>query len=642
MSGHALSETFPADIPKKDLDELFPLVREKAIKAKSYEFALVLGGTVSAGAYTAGVLDYICEALDAWTRAKHDHSPNAPQHDAILSTVVGSSGGAINGAILTRVASFAFPHGPVKGNPFYDVWVDGVDLSDLLTPDAVNVGLKSLFNTTKFASIAEALIKRTGPTLGSDGKTPHTRGYLANPLRLFMMVANVTGIPYRIKFRGETELGHDLVAHVDHVRFGLTVPGGADNEPGNRPDEFPLSFASPSNWDLVRDSALATSAFPAAFPSRPLKRALEILGYRVAVVPAEDQKNAEIAQLVPQWDALLEDGTTPGFVRTVNVDAGTVNNEPLDIGRAQLAGYHGRNLRKGDEAIRGVVLVDPFSDPATISPFDPPGFLDILGPLVSTLVYQARFKPEDVALGLDYDTYSRFLVAPKGPAGGVEVSGSKAIAAGGLGGFLGFVDKSMLDYDFRLGRLNAHNFLLNEFVLSENHDIFKGPAWSTTQRDLYGTKENNPRTKIDENFLPIIPLMPTLKDHPPMLPAWPRRSGVPENLPDQVEKRLNSIYSALKFDLQAKKKWPGGFAAFAINQAWSLFLRGTLRDKFVGTIAQALNDQNLLPVLVQKWPLTPEGKALAEAARVEWLAAKAKSSVLTKDATNWILTTKWT
>jgi len=37
---------------------------------KTFELALVLGGTVSAGAYTAGALDFLIEALDCWEAAR--------------------------------------------------------------------------------------------------------------------------------------------------------------------------------------------------------------------------------------------------------------------------------------------------------------------------------------------------------------------------------------------------------------------------------------------------------------------------------------------------------------------------------------------------------------------------------------------
>ena len=166
MSAPGIAENFPPPLTQEELGRLFPLQRPQ-IKEKSYEFALVLAGTVSAGAYTAGVLDFLLEALDAWTLAKQKGSPDAPLHDAVLSTIAGASGGAINGAILTRVASFAFPHGPVSGNPFYDVWVNGVGIADLLTPDNPVRGLASLFNTTRFAALADDLVKQTAPLLGS-------------------------------------------------------------------------------------------------------------------------------------------------------------------------------------------------------------------------------------------------------------------------------------------------------------------------------------------------------------------------------------------------------------------------------------------------------------------------------------------
>ena len=37
--------------------------------------AITLGGTVSAGSYTAGVFDFLLEALDTWTAAKARSDP---------------------------------------------------------------------------------------------------------------------------------------------------------------------------------------------------------------------------------------------------------------------------------------------------------------------------------------------------------------------------------------------------------------------------------------------------------------------------------------------------------------------------------------------------------------------------------------
>ena len=588
-----MPDGFPEPIPQAELNRLFPMLRPPMAQ-NTYEFGLTLGGTVSAGTYTAGVLDYFLEALDAWTRAKEDNDPDAPMHNAILSTIAGASGGAINGAILTRLTGWEFPHGPVAANPFYDLWVNGVDLAKLLSPDEPGVsGFAAIFNTSSFSVLADGIIKTVGAPLGTSPDSPRRRRYLADPMRLFMMVANVTGIPYSIQFRGQSGLSHDLFAHADFVRFGLTVPGGVGDAIGVRPDETALVCMSDANWDMLAASALATCAFPAAFRSRPLSRAWETLGYRVATVPGETPGTIEVAQLIPRWEKMQPGCATPGHFRTVNVDGGTHNNEPLEFTRVALSGLNGRNRRKGNEADRGVILIDPFSDPETLSLFDPPNFLDLLGPLVNALVQQSRFKPEDIALATDYDTYSRFLIAPSGPGhDGIDKSGSKVIASGGLGGFLGFVDKRFLDYDFRLGRRNAYEFLLDQFVLPGDNPIFQG-KWSTAQLNTYQHAEKNPQTGKTEIFLPIIPLMRKLRDDPPkkMTAAdWPRLPGNPPQLRPQVRGRLDAIYKSLK----QEQWWPGTSGSLAADAAWKLFLRDKLEDAFAGKIETALKDQNLV------------------------------------------------
>jgi hypothetical protein len=82
----------PDDLTQEQIDRLFPL-RRAPIKAGAFEIGLVLAGNVSAGGYTAGVLDYLIEACDAWTRAKDDGDPEMPTHEVIISTIAGASGG---------------------------------------------------------------------------------------------------------------------------------------------------------------------------------------------------------------------------------------------------------------------------------------------------------------------------------------------------------------------------------------------------------------------------------------------------------------------------------------------------------------------------------------------------------------------
>ena len=60
----------PIDIAKWFTDQSEP-------PGHTYELALVLGGTVSAGCYTAGIFDFLLEALDTWTAAKDRSDPRS-------------------------------------------------------------------------------------------------------------------------------------------------------------------------------------------------------------------------------------------------------------------------------------------------------------------------------------------------------------------------------------------------------------------------------------------------------------------------------------------------------------------------------------------------------------------------------------
>jgi hypothetical protein len=642
----------PDPLTVKQLRRWFPLRRRALKQDKTYEFALTLGGTVSAGAYTAGVLDFLFEALDLWQRAKDDNKDYAPRHNVVLSAMAGASGGAINGAISLRTSGWVYPHGPVKGNPFYLLWVDGVGISSLMSiADGTSDGLRSVFYTKAFETLADTLITWTGAPLGNDPASPKQRSYLADPLRLITTVGNVTGIPYQIRFRGATKLGHELVAHADVVRFTLTIPGGVPNIPRARPDERALSFSEGDSWQYVKAAALATSAFPIAFPARQVDQTFYSYAYHVVAVPGDGVDPPERAQLLPCWELMSADSGPPvdGY-RTVNVDGGTFNNEPLDHARVALAGLAGHNIRDGSKADRGVVLVDPFTDLESRDLFNVPGLLKMFGPMLSALINQGRYKPEDIALAKKYDSYSRFLVAPlrtvTEPADDAgkppvtrDITGKAALATGGMGGFLGFFDRAFLDHDFRLGRLNAYQFLTSEFVLPDTNPIFKD-TWTEPQKADYGHVETKPKmveipasapepeddlTEDDAEecpdiasaheavpdpdadkpirYLPIIPLMPPLRGKPPELAAWPKLKTMPD-FKDVITSRLDILYQQLKREGQKQDKdkdgnvikpwWPGTVGDFALGVAWRTVLRPIFRDLFMKNIRKGLVDQGLL------------------------------------------------
>ena len=65
----------------------------------TFEFGLVMAGAISAGAYTAGVVDFLIEALDAWEEARRLPDYRGPQHRALLKVMSGASAGGMTSAI---------------------------------------------------------------------------------------------------------------------------------------------------------------------------------------------------------------------------------------------------------------------------------------------------------------------------------------------------------------------------------------------------------------------------------------------------------------------------------------------------------------------------------------------------------------
>jgi hypothetical protein len=580
---------YPVDLTPEELEKYFP-AKEPDPEQGVFELGLVLGGTVSAGAYSAGVLDFIVEALDAWQRAKDERHPDAPTHRVVISTLGGASGGAINGGILLRAAGREFPHGASRDNPFFSSWTEGVDLMKLLSLDGDAPGFASLFNCMAIERQAQESVRwNKGRPLGST-TSPRRRAYFADPLRLFMMVGNLTGIPYRISLRGESKLDHGLVCHADYQRFALKVEGGRTQKLTTRPDEIALSSDAPDRWNSVSDAALATCAFPLAFRGRDLERELAICGYRAIAVP-EDDGTMEVYQLRPKWKALPVHAERPGVTPFANVDGGTFNNEPLDVVRMALAGVAGRNPRDPQKASRAVILIDPFTDPEMLKTPDTGRLTAMVGPLVSSLMRQVRFKPADLALAGDEETYSRFLVAPvrKG-RDGERLSGSKAIAAGGLGGFLGFMSAALLEHDYLLGRANAHSFLTKHLAFPEYDDetmlnpVFRKPWWTRDQRDLYRLVEDG------RSYLPLIPVMKRLPAPKP--PQWPTAVPLPKGFEAAVAGRLEAIYDKLRAELVSGNGVGALLTRGYIEIGW-LFSRRKLRRKVVALFEDALKEQGL-------------------------------------------------
>ena len=90
------------------------------------------------GRYTAGVIDFLIQALDQWEKAKEGPDPDCPRHDVSIKVMAGASGGGVNAAIAAAQLGQTFS--PVTGlpatapanNKFFESWVEQIDVAGLL------------------------------------------------------------------------------------------------------------------------------------------------------------------------------------------------------------------------------------------------------------------------------------------------------------------------------------------------------------------------------------------------------------------------------------------------------------------------------------------------------------------------------
>jgi len=575
---------YPLPPSAEQIQEYF--VNVPAPAANTFEIALVLGGTVAAGAYTAGAMDFLVEALDEWTSLRNaaNPDPSVPPHRTILKLITGTSGGGVCAGVLARALAFDFPHvtratDPTlteTGNPLYDLWVNDLSLNGFLTTsDIAQKRFVSLLNGATIDAAADAGVAFTAPNW-------RPRSWIADPLRVILTLTNLFGIPYLTKLSAAaSEFEESFVDHADFARFGVVYPGRPFPQP--RPDEFVLSFGTDRfpqalDWPSFGEFAKGTSAFPLGFPARSLVRPMEHYRWRTAVLPGDGTAAfpTTVQPLVPDWAELASGNgqTVPSDYHFLVVDGGATDNEPIELARTSLSGVLGRNPRDARTANRGVLLIDPFAGETGLGPASPLALPQLVWPIVQGLVQQTRYDTSDIMLALDDTVSSRFLIAPVS----ASVSGGKAIASAGFGAFIGFACRAFTRYDYLLGRANAQSYLKRTFLLDAENPIFD--TWPAALK-------NSPDFRVvDANgraFLPIIPLMGKAKI-PESLDAWPKGKLDPESYRDAIENRFGALV-----------KYEGAGGLLSGVAAWAIAHLGQkgVADLVIDAMGKALQDWKL-------------------------------------------------
>jgi hypothetical protein len=550
------------------LDKLFP-INEAAPSAGTFELGLVLGGTVSAGAYTAGALDYLLEVLEAWYRA------GEPLHHVTIKMAAGTSGGAVCSAILGLLSSRKVPHvsadatpvghetNPVPtGNPLWDLWVNDFQMSRLLMTDDLGAdadqGSGAVVHPTQHvpALLNCRMIDDSGVKLAAFGTSPgQALPYFPSPFRIAVTLANLRGIPYQILDipKIETFSGAAFVQHDDFARFAF--PNGASAVPsatsvGKREDEFWLGAGAGSDfvgYETLVAYATASGAMPVGLAARTLTRPSAHYQFRPKVRPTPTPPDFRVVDWPePAWTGLPDVST--GTYTFTAVDGGTFNNDPVAIAHRALAGLVGINPRDKSDANRAIFMIDPLASGP--KPIDKTGksLVSVVKDIFGAVIGGSRYLTADLELFADKDVFSRFQLVPFRKGEGK--TGEAALAGSGLFAAAGWCARPFRVHDFLLGRQNMQIYLRRELVLAGDNPLFKN--WPSEVRKDWALNESGDRIDVDATtpgntyFLPVIPDK-TL--NPPFnLPTWPVGAFNPDNLKAPLEHRLREVTNRLLAD----------------------------------------------------------------------------------------------
>jgi len=550
---------------------------------KNFHLGLCLAGAVSAGAYTAGVVDYLFEALDKWQKRKNENLPDTPSHNVVIDVIGGASAGGMT-AIITAAAlhneikPVKFPGNDEEifaeqpQNKFYHSWVDLLDkdmFSLMLDTSDVSKDSEvySLINAEFIDKVADKVV---GVDVSNLKSLP---SYVSNELKIFTTLTNLEGFPYEISYQGNTTLNKYYMAiHNDYACFQLNK-----NE-AEKDGWMPLDFKTGKNVNTAKDAAMATGAFPVGLKSRKLSR-------------SADDVNAL------KWLADVDPVKGPEYI-TQNIDGGTINNEPFEKVRDVLKETTSQDDPKvyndPDLFNNTILFVDPF-------PSEKPGKFKIdlslfktIGYTLNALIGQGRTKTGIISTALNTNLVGQFMIAPsrrRPTISGEEeaVQGEKAIACGAFDGFSGFINKEFRVHDYFLGRFNCEIMLRNYFIIPESslskNDIFRD-GYQGIDRSKFCVIQD------EKKYYPIIPIFEERRDEFP-IPEFSSGSNWPvirnkeiEEFDPQLRKRAQAILlNIVKLNPRSK---------FWLRIGTRVILNRMLSNTAMNTIKKALKDHELL------------------------------------------------
>lgn len=284
-----------------------------------FKIGLCMTGTISAGAYTAGVMDYLLEALEEWQKRKDHNEINSPSHQIEIVDMGGTSAGGMTAIIASAALEEELKpvkkaanqlNSRIQENRLYHNWVDLLqdDMIDVLldTKDITSYNFESLLNSYFIDQISRRA------TFVKDVYSPNKK-YISKNLRVFVTTSNLAGMHQKIHFDSNSEdfNKHSMSHHSDYTCFQKCNAASEYLNDG----WIPLNFKKRINVDLAQRAAMATGAFPIGLKARRISR------------------NSKYMEENSWFDFISKTQDNPfkkSPYRSINIDGGLINNEPFE------------------------------------------------------------------------------------------------------------------------------------------------------------------------------------------------------------------------------------------------------------------------------------------------------------------------
>lgn len=227
----------------------------------THKIAIAISGAVSLGSYESGTVYELINAVKL-------HNEANPDEKIEIDVLSGASAGGMTAAMIAQKLLYDGQalEDPVK-NSLYDVWVNRVDINDLLNPNLGDDPSKSLLSSNRIRDNANYVFLTRYKN--NDGKLtvkPHPAS--GKTIQLGLALSNLNGVDYELPTYSSdaTGLGQgEFIQTRNQDRYTTEVTDSCDNA------EY---------WTEVMTAGRACGAFPLAFRPLNVQRDWDTLDYK--------------------------------------------------------------------------------------------------------------------------------------------------------------------------------------------------------------------------------------------------------------------------------------------------------------------------------------------------------------------------